>query len=432
MIEQLANLPRITLIDGLTLDDINNEMVAAYEQRYREITGRPLELTRADTETLKLYAGATMIYHVLMLMEAAGYDNMLATAQGAALDGLAALKGVHRLPPQRAQVMVRFTLSAALEDPATIPLGTKVSAGTGIYFATTEQVDIPAGELEADIPCICDTAGAQGSGIPAGKITTLVDRLPYVSTVKSITDTQGGTDVESDGSLRERTYLAPSRFSTAGPYDAYMFHTRSYSQSISSVDIYSPPPGADYDKTVEIHVRTKDGHPVDSAFVDGLREYVAAYSEGIANVDVCTSRPGGEVEIRVLLEHGELPNEAFLEGLRAHLNDDKIRPLTDHLTTVAAPTVETYDLDVQYWIARSSASRAVTIQAAVQQAVNDFIDWQAAEIGRDLNPSELTRRMVEAGAKRVVVSEPSFTVMPHTAVAINGSRIVRYGGIEDD
>lgn len=383
MIEQLANLPHITAIDGLTLDDINSEMVAAYEQRYKEVTGRDLTLARADPETLKLYAAAVGIYHALMLVESAALDNMLATAQGIALDNLGALKGVFRLPAQHAQVMVRFTLSAPLQDVATIPLGTRVSAGTGIYFATTEQVDIPAGELSTDIVCRCTTAGAAGTDIQSGRITTLVDRLPYVAHVENITASQGGSDIETDDSLRERIFLAPSAYSTAGPSDAYTYHTRSYSQSITSVDVYGPP-----------------------------------------------DRPG-VVEIRVLLEHGEIPNEAFLSGLRDHLNDRTIRPLTDRLI-VEAPTVETYDLDVSYWVARSSASRSVSIQAAVQRAVDDYVAWQSAEIGRDLNPSELTRRMVEAGAKRVEIADPVFTVMPHTAVAMVGECSVRYGGIEDD
>ena len=65
-------------------------------------------------------------------------------------------------------------------------------------------------------------------------------------------------------------------------------------------------------------------------------------------------------------------------------------------------------------------------------AVDAYNEWQTGEIGRDVNPSELIRRMVEAGAKRAVVTKPDFTAVPPSTVARLGKVSVTYGGMEDD
>lgn len=91
-----------------------------------------------------------------------------------------------------------------------------------------------------------------------------------------------------------------------------------------------------------------------------------------------------------------------------------------------------YDLDVTYYISKTNAARAVSIQAAVSDAVAGYNIWQTEEIGRDINPSELIRRMVAAGAKRVTVDAPAFVSLPPSTVARTGSVTVTYGGIEDD
>ena len=64
--------------------------------------------------------------------------------------------------------------------------------------------------------------------------------------------------------------------------------------------------------------------------------------------------------------------------------------------------------------------------------IQDFISWQTTEIGRDINPTELIRRVRDAGAKRVELTSPAFTAVQETEVARLGSQKVTYGGLEDD
>lgn len=49
--------------------------------------------------------------------------------------------------------------------------------------------------------------------------------------------------MESDEALRRRIQLAPKSYSTAGPYDAYIFHALSADGKVKDVSVESPTPG---------------------------------------------------------------------------------------------------------------------------------------------------------------------------------------------
>lgn len=381
MIAEIENLPDVSFIDNITLDDVQALLVRSYEERHQQITKKKISLKRADPVTFTLYACSVMLYQALLFVDRAGKQDLLKYSYGGFLDHIAAYKGVTRLPAQAAEVTVRFTLSAVQPAVVGIPLRTKVTDGDNIYFETTEYAEIPIGGEYVDVPCICQSAGAVGSGLAAGSINILVDPIPYVAKAVNIEDSRGGSDIEDDESLAERVFLAPASYSTAGPTDAYVQHTKSYGASIGSVKVTSPVPG--------------------------------------------------EVEVRVLLKDGSLPSSALLDGILEHLNDDTIRPLTDHVKVLVPETVS-YDLAMTYYIARSDAAKAVAIQNAVAEAIEKYNQWQTYTIGLDINPSELIRRVVDAGAKRAVVVLPEFTVEPPTTVARVGNVAVTYGGVEDD
>ena len=108
-----------------------------------------------------------------------------------------------------------------------------------------------------------------------------------------------------------------------------------------------------------------------------------------------------------------------------------IRPMTD-LVRVAAPQEVQYTINLTYYINRSDSAKAVTIQAEVAKAVDNYKTWQRA-IGRDINPSQLVRMVMDAGAKRVTVTEPEYTAVDATKVsALQGDAVINYGGLEDD
>jgi phage-related baseplate assembly protein len=199
--------------------------------------------------------------------------------------------------------------------------------------------------------------------------------------VTNLEKTYGGADREDDNSLKDRIYNILNAYSTAGPDGAYQYYTKSVDPSIEDVIVKSP--------------------------------------------------TAGIVDIRFVCTGGEIPSDALVQRVVDALNDRFVRPLTDNIT-VQKPETSSYNVDLQYWISDSSKSAVTTIQQNVNTAVEIYNSWQTGKIGRDINPSYLIQKVMEAGAKRVIVNSPTYTVTPPDTVAKIGTISVTYGGIEDD
>lgn len=380
MVDEIRNLPDISFIDNVTLDMVQEQMIRDYEDRYEKLTGKPYTLTRADPMALVLFACSVQIFQALMYVDQAGKQDLLKYSYGPYLDNLAAIKGISREPAKPARVTVKFTLSAPRIEPIPIPEGTKVTNGE-VYFATEEYAEIPPGDTFITITCICLQNGEAGNGLAPGEINILTDPIPYMKSVENTAQSSGGTEIESDEKLIERIYIAPSRYSVAGPDDAYIYWVKTFNASI--IDVY----------------------------VDGQNP-----------VDVL---------IEFIMEDGTLPEEAMIQALQKYLEDEDVRPLTDKVTVKAPGTVD-YSLEFTYYINSSDSSKAATIQQKVAESVEEYVKWQRSKIGRDINPSELMKRIVSAGAKRAEIKQPVFTKINKADVAKLINRQVTYGGVEDD
>ena len=378
----IKSLPDISFIDNKTIDQVRQEMVADYESFISEATGQTVSLERSSVHRMELYAAAAQIYQAMQYIDRQGKQSILKYSYSDFLDNLAIFKGVTRNPATPATTTLRFTLSAERDTATGIPQGTRVSTAGSIYFSTDVYAEIPAGSTTVEVPATCTVAGTDGNGFAAGELATIVDPIPYVASVTNTTATEGGAEIESDDDLAERVFLAPGAYSTAGPEDGYLYHAKAYSAAIGDV------------------VATSD-------------------------------QAAGTVDIVFIMADGSTPGEEMIEGLEGYLQGKTIRPMTD-LVRVAAPQEVQYTINLTYYINRSDSAKAVTIQAAVAQAVEDYQAWQRA-IGRDINPSKLVAMVMEAGAKRVTVTAPTYTAVDTTKVsAIQGSAVVTYGGLEDD
>lgn len=358
-----------------------NRMIANYETRYKEITGKSISLSQADPMRIALYACALELYQTEQYVDRAGKQDLLKYSYGEFLDNLAGNRGVVRQQASAARTTLRFTISEIKAYAVGIPAGTRATNGDGVYFETVEYGEIGAGTLYIDIEAVCTAQGIEGNDFVPGQINILVDTVAYVQSVSNVTTTSGGTDLEDDESLAERVFLAPSSYSVAGPDDAYVYWAKTFNTDIGSVRPTSPNP--------------------------------------------C------EVVIYILMADGSLPGEEIIQGLQEYLSADEIRPLTD-LVTVKAPETKMFNVDLTYYINRSDAASAQTIQTEVEAAVNDYVRWQTTEIGKDINPSELIKRVMAAGAKRVEVTSPVFTAVSDTEVAQIEDHLVNYGGLEND
>ena len=205
--------------------------------------------------------------------------------------------------------------------------------------------------------------------------------MPFISSVTNVTMPENGQGIEGDESYRNRIYLAPAGYSNAGSEDGYRYFVLSFNSNITDVKVTSP--------------------------------------------EEC------EVHIWYLLEDGRIPGEESLKALKEYLEEKDRKPITDRVV-VKAPMQKAYDINLTYYINRSDSNRASVIQEQVGQAVKDYILWQSTKIGRDINPDELISRIKTAGAKRVELAAPAFTVVPDDSVASLGDDTVTYGGLEND
>lgn len=377
----IDNLPDISFIDGLTLEDIQSQILSSFVEKYQEITGKKIQLSKSDPNRIIMLSCAQLIYQGLQNIDKAGKMNFLKYAYDDYLENMGALKKVTRNPAKFAKVPVKFTLSGKREAATSIPQGTRVTAAYEVYFATIEYAEIPPGQTEITVMTECTEAGTIGNDFAAGELTTLVDPIGFISKVENTEKSAGGTEVETDQNMAERVYLAPSSYSTAGPDDAYEYWVKESNPAIGDVKITSPSPGT--------------------------------------------------VDIRFVMTDGTVPDDTVIAAVTAAVNQRGKRPLTDNVQ-VRRPEIEEYSIDVTYYINASDSNAATAIQAQAETAVENYKLWQASKVGRDINPDELITSLNNAGAKRAVVRSPVFRVIGDTAKAqCTGVNIV-YGGLEND
>jgi len=376
----LNSLPDVDFVDK-DIESLLTDMIRDYELAYFEQTGQEKVLQQGDPIRIWIYSQALRIYTAYQLIDRSAKMNLLKYSEGNYLDHIGSRIGVTRLESSFATATVQFTLSSIQQDSILIPKGTRISTGNNIYFATMAVAEITSGSSTIDVQVECLESGIVGNGFTPGQINTLVEPIAYIEKAENIDESKGGTDIEDDERLRERIYLAPESFSVAGPTGAYEFFAKEYSSSIEDVKVTSPSPG--------------------------------------------------EVDIRIILKDGEIPSDTIINGVNDYLSDKTRRPLTDNVT-VQAPTQIQYNLNATYYLRDADENFASSIQLEVTKAISDYIVWQKSKIGRDINPSELTLRMIQAGAKRVVITEPIFTQLQDTDIAVDNTINIVYGGLENE
>ena len=364
------------------VETIENSMIALFEMMYEEMTGKKKKVYPASPERLFIAWAANIVVQQRILINETAKKNVPRYAEGEYLDSLAELfKDLERLPASPAIAIFRCYISAAQQQSVIVKQGTRINFDGNIIFATTEDLEIEAGQTYGDVKAQCLTPGLAGNDLAVGQITQIMDTYDYFLKVENITRTAGGADREDDASYYERMRQSMESFSTAGPINGYVYHCKTVSAAIVDVAATSPEPGV--------------------------------------------------VDIRILLQDGELPTEAVLQEVTEALTASDIRPMTDKVT-VSKPQEVKFDVDVTYYIPRYSQASSKVIEEAAKKAVKDYITWQTGKMGRDINPSKLNSFLMAAGVKRTEIRKPEFVTVAETHVARLNTEQLLNGGIEDE
>jgi phage-related baseplate assembly protein len=372
-------LPWVPEIDFAVKDPavIQSEVIADYQLAFKTLTNVAKQLAPGDPVRLLLLVVCHWLSHQRTIIDFTGKMNLLKYAHGAYLDNLGALYGARalRLKAQPATTTLQFALTAALAFDVVIPKGTRCNAPNGVQFETLADGLIGTPDLTVDVAASAVQVGVIGNGFVPGQINSIINwNQPFGVTVTNTTETAGGSDDEEDEQYRYRLWLAIESFSTCGPSEAYEFWALSAHPDIIQCVVYSAPEIA------------------------------------------------GEVWLTDIL--GLVQKACAVETRR---------PVTDFVTAKMPVTVD-YNLNFDYYVLTENDRLLGTIQKNVEQAAADWILWQRSKISRDINGDELTKRCLEAGAKRIVIHTPtpSFQVMAFNQLATTASDpVVNFAGLEN-
>lgn len=366
-------------------ETVISSMIALYEEMQRAAGRDNYKVRPGNPERVFISWMAAIIVQQRTLINETAKMNVPRYAAKSEneeyLDSLAEIfKDTQRLPASPASATFRFYISEPQQQSTIIPAGTRISFDGVIIFATSEVLEIRAGETSGEVEAVCTQPGTVGNGLVAGQVKEVVDLFDHYQKAENITTTSGGAEKEDNESYYERMRDSMESFSTAGPINGYIYWTKTVSPAVLDVAVTSP----------------------EACYVD----------------------------VRVILRDGQEATEAVLKEIEEALNASDIRPLTD-IVTVSAPETVDFSVDATFWIAQPNRESAAAIEREVRAAVDSFIIWQTSKMGRDINPSYLTKLMMDAGAKRVEVRQPTFQSVADIAVGKLKSKSVLNGGLED-
>lgn len=346
----LSKLPAPQLIEELDYEAILNEMRKKLRELLPEWTGYELESDPAN-KVLEVAAYREMLLRQRVNEAVRGV--LIAFAQGSDLDQLAAFYPEKRLDGAAAVFPARIMLTQEMGIEVTVPKGFTVVAKSGAVEAKlmNNVIFLPGNIAVSGMFEISKPSGLQGNGLRL--VWDPITPLPFVAGIRQEEVSTGGSDPESDSDFRQRIPTALERYSTAGPTGAYEYWGHSADARVGDVRALSPQPG-----DVKVVLLSKEGN-------------------GSAD-------------------------EAMIRRVREILDDEKIRPLTDHVEVVSARILQ-YKVRVHLLLYSgvSGAEPVAEAKRRIEEAMAEFF-----RIGMDVPLSRIVAAAHVAGIKAVQVLEP--------------------------
>lgn len=140
-----------------TVEAIYEALRAACEERCGCVIGDSCDMA------VRLYAAAAQIQALEVQAEWVARQSFPQTAEGEMLDRHAETRGITRQGAERAEGVLRFSVSQAAASDLTIPAGSVCLTRGGEAFETCGEGVLKAGDLSVDIPARAVEAGAAGN-----------------------------------------------------------------------------------------------------------------------------------------------------------------------------------------------------------------------------------------------------------------------------
>ena len=312
-----------------TTEEIYEQLLAAFAERYGSAVQDSCDLA------VRLYAAAAELQALSIQADWVLQQSFPQTAAGDYLDYHASLRGLERMPAEKAKGTLRFSVDSAPVSDLTVEAGTVCMTAGGERFITTEAAVLQEGALWTDAPAEAVTAGSAGNVAPETVI--ILAALPVgITRCTNPEAFTGGCDEEADAALRERL-LETYRRLPNGANAAF------------------------YEQTAMSHAGVAAAEVVGRA-------------RGIGTVDVYIAGPGG------------VPDEELLQEVQADLAQKREIAVD---VQVLAPETETVAVGAE--IAVEAGRDAAAVKTAVEQAIRAYFSGKL--LGKPVLLAELGNRI---------------------------------------
>lgn len=300
------------------------------KQAYQEISGfEPVDYSDVGIRFQVLAGEISKLYQSLQDFSK---QLFVEDSTGEYLDKHAELRSIRRKPSDYSQGFLTFSRQTPAPADLPIPSSTLVSTSgeNPLEFFTLQDGVIPIGESSVKIPAISTKMGEIGN-VAAGQIRLMRESVPGVSAVINEEAFSGGTDCESDDSLRARLLDSYQNISN-GTNSAYYYDIAMGWDGVQSVQVI---PRARGRGTVDVIVSTWDTSQ-ESQIISELNQHFLFARE--INVDVLV-KSATVKSIGIIVDILPQPDQnwEFLQGTISKTIANYISALTvgDHLYSSA-------------------------------------------------------------------------------------------------
>lgn len=242
-----------TNIEGLKIkrSEIVQRKVDYYKSAFEEGNTKITDFNEGSEARNLLEATSIDAYELRYWIDFMNRQAFPQTAVRGYLDILGVQFNCYRKSAIKATGYITFSTETVKSYDITIPAGTLIKTGgiDGVYFVTTEDVILTAGNLSVNAPIEADVAGDEGN-----VNTSTIDELPNPIddlTVNNTSETENGSDEEDDTAFSERI-LESGQGGQVGT-EAWF---KSMAESISGVHdakVISNPDGEDYNVKILVN-----------------------------------------------------------------------------------------------------------------------------------------------------------------------------------
>lgn len=184
------------------MDYSYDEILERMNSKFRDLSG--YEADKVSDIGIRMRVLAGEIFSLTSELDNIKKQMFVTTASGEKLDLHAQTVGTERIKGEKAVGKIMFRLDVPLEYDIIIPKGTICTNSQGTFnYVTTEEMSIESGSTYAFVWSEAEDSGKRYNA-SANDITTIVTYFSVGISITNSTSFKGGTDDESDESLRER------------------------------------------------------------------------------------------------------------------------------------------------------------------------------------------------------------------------------------